>query len=140
MAIAMKGKRVYVIDYWGTSNGTQAFEAEAEIVDVDEKRDTFSAVLYGDTYQTYSFKDFDRLVFDTKERAAAAASRLPKPQTTMYQVIGGGNICKRIVNGIKGEYTDGGYDLLVCIEGGEAVSIKEIGRSLFFSQAEPKRK
>lgn len=136
MAIAMKGKRVYVIDYWGTSNGTQAFEAEAEIVDVDEKRDTFSAVLYGDTYQTYSFKDFDRLVFDTKERAAAAASSLPKPQTTMYQVIGGGNICKRIVNGIKGEYTDGVYDLVVCFDGEDTVSIKEIGRSLFFSEAE----
>ena len=45
-----EGERVYVVDYWGTSNGTQAFEAQAEILKVDVKAKTFTAVLYGDTY------------------------------------------------------------------------------------------
>ena len=45
------GERVYVVDYWGTNNGTQAFEAQAEILKVDVTAETFTAVLYGDTYQ-----------------------------------------------------------------------------------------
>ena len=58
---------VYLVDYWGTSNGSQAFEAQAKILQVDEENKTFDAVLYGDTYQRYSFEDYGRLIFDTEK-------------------------------------------------------------------------
>ena len=29
---------VYLVDYWGTNNGSQAFEAQAKILQVDEKK------------------------------------------------------------------------------------------------------
>ena len=37
---------VYLVDYWGTNDGTQAFEARAKILSVDETNKTFDAVLY----------------------------------------------------------------------------------------------
>lgn len=79
---------VYVVDYWGTDNGTQAFEARAVIIEVDENNMTFGAILYGDTYQRYRFKDYGRLIFDTKEEAVIAANKLPKPGSFIYQRIG----------------------------------------------------
>ena len=76
---------VYLVDYWGTSNGTQAFETEAKILQVDEESKTFDAVLYGDTYQRYSFEDYGRLIFDTAKEANEAAGKLPKPGSVVYQ-------------------------------------------------------
>ena len=81
-----EGERVYVVDQLGTSNGTQAFEAQAEILKVDVKAKTFTAVLYGDIYQKYSFKDYGRLIFDTSAGATEAANNLPKPKTKVYQI------------------------------------------------------
>lgn len=40
---------VYLVDCWGTNNGSQAFATEAKILQVDEENKTFDAVLYGDT-------------------------------------------------------------------------------------------
>lgn len=88
---------VYLVDYWGTNNGTQAFEAQAEILHVGEKNKTFNAVLYGDTYQRYSFEDYGRLIFDTEEEAAEAADKLPKPKSIVYQKIGKRVYKKRFV-------------------------------------------
>ena len=100
------GERVYVVDYWGTNNGTQAFEAQAEILKVDVTAETFTAVLYGDTYQEYSFKDYGRLIFDTSAEAVEAANNLPKPKTIVYQIIGK-RVYKKIVEGIGEQYNDG---------------------------------
>lgn len=144
MANALKrsfqqGERVYVVDYWGTNNGTQAFEAAADILSVNSENKTFLAILYGDTYQTYSFNDYGRLIFDTKNEAVEAADKLPKPQATVYQIIGK-RVYKKLVDGIDGKYTDGTYDLVVCLNKGKAVSTKEIGHTLFLSETDARSK
>lgn len=131
--IFKEGQLVYVVDYWGTSIGTQAFEASAGILEVDEKEQTFLAVLYGDTYQTYSFNDYGRLIFDTSDEATVAANQLPKPQTAVYQIIGK-RVYKKLVIGILGQYVNGSYDLVVHLNKGKNISTKEIGHSLFLNE------
>ena len=143
MANALKrsfepGESVYVVDYWGINDGTQAFEARAEILKVDEKTKTFTAVLYGDTYQTYSFKDYGRLIFDTSAEATEAANNLPKPKTIVYQIIGK-RVYKKHVEGIGGRYTDETYDLVIRLNKGKDVSTKEIGHSLFINELDARK-
>lgn len=127
---------IYVVDYWGAENGTQAFETRAEILKVDEKAETFIAVLYGDTYQRYSFQDYGRLFFDTSEEATEAANNLPKPKSIAYQVIGK-RVYKKTVIGIGGRLRDKGiYDLVICLDKGKDVSTKEVGCSLFLNESD----
>ncbi len=133
------GELVHVVDYWGTCNGSQAFATGAEILRVNERDKTFYAVLYGDTYQTYSFKDYGRLIFDTPKEAEEAAYKLPKPKTTVYQVIGK-RVYKKLVTGICGQYNDGAYDLVIELEKGKDVSTKEIGKSLFLNESDAREK
>ena len=143
MANALKrtfqvGEHVYVVDYWGTNDGTQAFKAQAEILKVDVTAETFTAVLYGDTYQKYSFKDYGRLIFDTSAEAVEAANNLPKPKTTVYQIIGK-RVYKKVVEGVGGKYNDGTYDLVLCLNKGKDVSTKEIGHSLFINESDARK-
>ena len=128
---------VFVVDYWGTDQGSQAYSARAEIVKVDKKNKTLTAVLYGDTYQTYSIKDFGRIMFGSSDEAKAVAESLPTPKTVMFQKIGK-KIFKKNVLGISGEYLDRTYDLVVNFDRGKNVSIREIGRSLFFEKEDVK--
>ena len=132
------GEHIYVVDYWGTTNGTQAFEAQAEIISVNAKTKTFTAVLYGDTYQNYSLKDYGRLIFDTSAEAIKATNNLPKPKTYLYQKIGK-RIYKKIVEGIGGRYTNGTYDLVIRMNKGKDVSTKEIGHSLFINESDARK-
>ena len=133
------GERIYVVDYWGASGGTEAFKAQAKILEVNVTTETFTAVLYGDTYQTYSFKDYGRLIFDTPAEAVEAADNLPKPKTIVYQIIGK-RVYKKIVKGIEGQYNDEGtYDLVVRLNKGKNVSTKEIGHSLFTNQSDARK-
>lgn len=129
---------VYLVDYWGTNNGSQAFEARAEILHVDKKNKTFNAVLYGDTYQKYSFEDYGRLIFDTAEEAAKAANKLPKPKSFVYQKIGK-RVYKKTVLGIDGHYVDGVYDLKIRLNKGKDVSTKEIGISIFLNESDARQ-
>lgn len=140
-----KGKRdfkvkqtVYVVDCWGAKNGMQAFEAYAKILYVDEKKRNFNAVLYGDTYQRYSFEDYGRLIFDTKEEAKEAADKLPKPKSVVYQKIDE-KTYKRTVCGIYGHYVGNVYDLVIRFEDGKEVSTKEIGISIFLTESTEKQ-
>ncbi len=140
-----KGKRdfkvkqtVYVVDCWGAKNGMQAFEAYAKILYVDEKKRNFNAVLYGDTYQRYSFEDYGRLIFDTKEEAKEAADKLPKPKSVVYQKIDE-KTYKRTVCGIYGHYVGNVYDLVIRFEDGKEVSTKEIGISIFLTESAEKQ-
>lgn len=130
---------VYVVDYWGTNNGSQAFEAQAQILKVHEEFKTFVAVLYGDTYQRYSFEDYGRLIFDTKDEAKKAANKLPNPKSIVYQIIGK-RVYKKIVTGIDGHYFDDVYDLILRLNKGSAVSTKEIGISIFLNESDARQK
>lgn len=129
------GDIIHVVDYWGTNDGSQAFEATATILKVNEEGRVFSALLYGDTCQTYSFNDFGRLVFDNYDDAEAAANALPRPKTMVFQRIGD-RVYKKHVTGINGKYNEKTYDLFVCLDKGNPVSIKEIGYSLFLTEEE----
>ena len=125
---------VYLVDYWGTSNGSQAFEAQAKILQVDEENKTFDAVLYGDTYQRYSFEDYGRLIFDTEKEAIEAAAKLPRPKSVIYQKIGK-RVYKKTVIDIGGHYVDGVYDLKIRLNKGKEVSTKEMGISIFLNES-----
>lgn len=125
---------VYLVDYWGS----QASKAQAEILQVDEKNKTFDAVLYGDTYQRYSFKDYGRLIFDTAEEAVEASSKLPKPKSVVYQKIGK-RVYKKTVCGISGQYVDNVYDLIILLNKGKNISIKEIGISIFLNESDARQ-
>ena len=129
---------VFVVDYWGTGEGTQAFGTRAEIVKVDKKNKTITAVLYGDTYQVYSKHDFGRIIFDTADEANEVAKNLPTPKTTMFQRIGK-KVFKKKVLGIIGEYIDGTYDLAVSFDRGKNIPIREIGRSLFLEETDARK-
>ena len=129
---------VYLVDYWGTNNVSQAFEAQAKILQVNEENKTFDAVLYGDTYQRYSFEDYRRLIFDTAEEANEAAGKLPKPKSVVYQKIGK-RVYKKTVCGIYGHYVDNVYNLIIRLNKGKDVSTKEIGISIFLNESEARR-
>lgn len=129
---------IYLVDYWGTSNGSQAFEVQAKILQVNEENKTFDAVLYGDTYQRYSFEDYGRLIFDTEKKAIEAAAKLPKPKSVVYQKIGK-RIYKKTVSGIYGHYVDNVYDLIIRLNKGNDVSTKEIDISVFLNEAEARQ-
>lgn len=135
-----EGQYVYVVDYWGTSNGMQAFEATAKILKVDEQRQTFLAVLYSDTYKTYSFKDYGRLIFDTQNQASEAAEKLLEPKMVVYQIAMDNQICKRQVLGIGEKCTEGICDLVIRLDNGESVSTKEIGHSIFLNESGARKK
>lgn len=129
---------VYLVDHWGAENGSQAFGTQAEILQVNEDNQTFDAVLYGDTYQRYSFEDYGRLIFDTAKEASEAADKLPKPKTVVYQKIGK-RVYKKKVCHISGHYVDNVYDLILCLNKGKAVSTKEIGNSIFLKESEARQ-
>lgn len=129
---------VYLVDYWGTKIGAQAFEAQAKILQVDEENKTFDAVLYGDTYQKYSFEDYGRLIFDTAKEANEAAGKLPKPKSIVYQKIGK-RVYKKTVTDIGGHYVDGVYDLKICLNKGKEVSTKEMGISIFLNESDARQ-
>lgn len=131
-------EKVYVVDYWGTSNGSKAFSAEAVILRVDKQARTFHACLYGDTYQAYSFEDYGRLIFDTEKEAIEAANKLPTPKSLVYQKIGK-RVYKKIVRGISGNHFDGVYDLIIRLNRGKAVSTKEIGISIFLNEVDARK-
>lgn len=134
-----KNDEVYVVDYWGTSKGAAAFSARALIIDVDEEKQTFIGVLYGDTYQRYSFADYGRLIFDTSIKANEAASKLPKPGDIVYQKIGN-RVYKKEVYSIGGRYVNDVYDLKICFKRGKDVSTKEMGVTVFIDEAAARNK
>ncbi len=134
-----KNEEVYVVDYWGTEKGAAAFSVRALIIAVDEKKQTFCGVLYGDTYQTYSFADYGRLIFDTSIEANTAASKLPKPGDIVYQRIGD-RVYKKEVDSIGGGYVDDVFDLKICFKRGRAVSTKEMGVTVFLNAADARTK
>lgn len=134
----LKGEDIYVVDYCDKGNGTQAFATRATILEVDEKKQTFEAILYGDTYETYSFMDYGRLIFDTQNEAIEVADKLPKPKSTIYQLIGK-RVYKKLVIGIYGRYTDGTYDLVVLLNRGKEISTKEIDQSLFLKESDARK-
>ena len=132
------GKYVYVVDWWGTSDGMQAITVRAKILDIDVNAGTFFALLYGDTYVKYSFKDYGRLIFDTQKEAVIATNKLPKPKTTIFQRIGK-RVYKKVVKGIGSRYNDGIYDLIILLNRGQDISTKEIGHSLFLNESDARK-
>ena len=128
------GEKVHLLDYWSS----EVLRTRAEILSVDNQNQKFLALLYGDTYQTYSFNDYGRLIFDTAEEASEAAKKLPKSGTTVYQKIGN-RVYKKKSLGISGQHFDGVYDLIILFDKGKNVSIKDIGVSIFLNEVEARK-
>lgn len=126
---------VYVVDHWGTDIGQMAFSARAEIIRVDESKKIFLAVLYGDTYEEYSFKDYGRLIFDTKDEADEAANKFPSPHSVIYQKDGK-NVSKKTVVGISGHSVNHITDLFIQFDDETEVSSKELGVSIFTKESD----
>lgn len=133
------GDEIYVVDHWGTSKGSAAFEAYAQIIQVNQEKQNFLAVLYGDTYQTYSFKDYGRLIFDTKRKASQIAYFLPKPTSIVWQIIGN-RVYKKTVLGISSRYINGATDLVIKLNRGKEVSTKEMDSTIFMNEQDARRK
>ena len=133
-----EGDLVYVVDYW-KSNVTQTFSVFAEIIQVDNKTKTFTAVLNGNTFRTYSFKDYGRLIFNTLDEANKAVKSFPKAKKTVYQIINQ-KIYRRTVERISGYSTDIGFDLVLYLDNGKRISTKELGHSLFIKKSDAKKK
>lgn len=117
----------------------QAFQIQAKILKVDSNLEIFTAVLNENLCEIYNSKDYGRLIFDTSEEAEKAARRLPKPGKTIYQIIGK-KVYKKTVTGIKSQYLEGTLDLVICLNRGKDVPIKEIGNSVFFSREDSQTK
>ncbi len=128
------GDEIYVVDYWGAA----AFEAYAQIIQVNHEKQNFLAVLYGDTYKTYCFKDYGRLIFDTKQKAIQAAYLLPKPTSFVWQIIGN-RVYKKTVLNISSRYINGATDLVIELNKGKEVSIKEIDVTIFKNEQQARK-
>lgn len=126
---------IYVVDYYGIGDKTEAIGLRAYIVSYDKDKQIFKAILYGEEFVTYSIEDEGRLFFYTLKEAVNAADSLPKSHTTMYQKKDN-KVYKKEVEGIRGHYVEGVYDLVICFNRGKCVSIKEIGHTLFFKEAD----
>ncbi len=131
------GEKIGVVDYWspGIGLGEQAYAIYGKIIQINQEKQTVMIVLYGSTYIQYSINDYGILFFDTLDEAQEAASKLPKPKSTIYQKIGA-KVYKRYVYGISGEYNDGIFDLVVRFNRIDGISIKEIGKTLFLSESD----
>ena len=128
-----KDDKVYVVDYWGSTEGPRAYQAQATIISVDNEKKQFLAVLYGDTYQSYSFNDYGFIVFDTEEEAYDAAVKIPNPKTSIYQIIGK-RIYEKKVKGIIGSHAysnDGSFKLVIHVNKGKNIPIEELGKTVF---------
>ena len=127
-----EGEIVYVVDRWGTNNGTQAFATTAKILKVRENY--FLAVVYGDIYQKYSFKDYGRLIFNTKSEAEKAAGKIPKPGSIVWVIDKPGSISKIIVKNIGEDSFSDTFDLTIELEDGKSISTDKIGTQVFLNE------
>lgn len=133
------GQHIYVVDCKEENGERLVFKTKAEILKVDEKSETFLAILDGGISHTYSFKDYERLIFDTLDEASRVEEKLPKPQTIAYHVVDRW-VYKRIVLGIYGQQdANETYDLVVRLNNGDDISIKEIDHSLFLGSSNARR-
>ena len=130
---------VYVIDYWETEYGNRFFGVKAEVLSVNEEDQTFRALLYGDTIQTYRFSDYNHIVFDTIQEANEVARKLPKPKDKVY-LFTPKSVKKMTVIDIGGKGYTRGMELNVCLNNRAEISINEIGKKIFLDEEEAKAK
>ena len=133
------GQIVYVLDIRETSIGARIFSTYAEILEVYEEAQTFSVMLYGNKYNTYSFEDYGRLFFHTAEAAAKVANKLPHFQSIVYLIIGT-KVCKRTIINMCFEHIDGVVDLIICLNNGRRFSTKRLNQSIFTNESDARKR
>jgi hypothetical protein len=125
------GETLYVIDWYKSLNGCSvAMAGAASVLSVNEEAETFRAVVCGTKQLTYSFDDYNRVIFDKYEDAFRAASSLPRPRNTVYLKTLTG-VSRRTVKGIIGRDHVCGMELYVVLDHKKEIPIKEIGKTLF---------
>ena len=83
----------------------------------------------------YSFFDFQRLYFNSAEKAIMAAAKIPDINDTVYVISDSKTIRKELcaIKGLSTINTSNYYDLYLFFKNDEkAYTINEIGKSIFF--------
>ena len=135
----VRGQTLYVLDYIGADNTKKPIVVHGTVLHFDNKLNCVTVALYNDVCETYSQNDFGRLLFKTREEAVKALNLLPKAYSYVYHVIKK-KVYKKLVLGIVGHYTQElVYDLFIVVHRGTAISIKEMGKTIFFTKGEAKK-
>ena len=147
----LTGKRVWVLDTFDdeTENAVKVFLGEISKIDdtgvfIKFTNSSKSCMNYEGEFKTgkekinlYSFFDYQRLYFDSAEKAIMSAIKIPAINDVVYVVSDNKTVKKEICN-IKGfpeidiSYY---YDLYLFFKNDDnPQSVKEIDKSIFFSR------
>lgn len=133
----MIGQIIYAVD----SKQTQPIVRKAQIIQISGSEKKFLAVFpydMGDGTHTYSFSDYGRLYFFKKNEAMDVADRLPKPNTTLYEIVNA-HVRKRVVYGLWSNHFSGDFDLYIRFKNKKSISTKELNVTLFFDKETAKQ-
>jgi len=125
-------QEVYVINRWRLE------PAVATATLVQESTETIVVKLKG-VNKNYKMEDKDILFFESREAAQKSIERIPVKGTKMY-LVKDGRIYKRMIRGIAEKHGADFESIVLEFERGEAVDIKEIGKSLFYKFEDAKQK
>ena len=149
--ISLVGKRVWVLDTFDdeTENAVKVFLGEISKIDdtgvfIKFTNSSKSCMNYEGEFKPgkektnlYSFFDYQRLYFDSAEKAIMSAIKIPAIKDVVYVVSDNKTVKKEICN-IKGfpeidiSYY---YDLYLFFKNDDnPQSVKEINKSIFFSR------
>ena len=133
----MVGQIIYAVD----ANKLHPISRKAQIIEVNGPGKKFLAVFpydKGDGVHTYRFSDYGRLYFFDEKEAVDAASKLPEPNTTLYEIVKT-HVRKRVVYGLWSNHFSGDFDLYIRFKNKKSVSTKELNVTLFFDKETAKQ-
>ena len=133
----MIGQIIYAVD----SKQTQPIVRKAQIIQISGSEKKLLAVFpydMGDGTHIYSFSDYGRLYFFDKKEAMDAADKLPKPNTTLYEIVNA-HVRKRVVYGLWSNHFSGDFDLYIRFKNKKSISTKELNVTLFFDKKTAKQ-
>ena len=138
--IIEEGEYIYVIDSKYVGYFECAFVFSAKIIEVDENFESFVA-RFCTSYilRRYLIKDYKHLFYSTLEEAESAVNKLPKPGMIIYQKIGK-RVYKKTVTDVCGLFDEEvNYDIYICLNRGEPVSISEMGKTIFLNESDARK-
>lgn len=149
--LSLVGKRVWVMDTFDDDSQNTVNVFLGEVTKIDETgvfikftNSSKSCINYegefipgSEKLNLYSFFDFQRLYFDSAEKAIMSAIKIPAIKDTVY-VLSDGKTLKKEISDIKGlpkidiSYY---YDLYLFFKNdANPCSVKELDKSIFFSR------
>lgn len=126
----VKDKRIHILDAVYTDKGGRVLQCGASVLCFNDKQRHFIAEIYGTIFRDYSYDSYGKIFFDDADAANEAIKRIPTTRSTIY-VIDGNNISQKVVIAIKNKKVDCDQDIVLLLSDDTAVSIKEIGKTVF---------